>query len=299
MRILSLLFCFLIAGTPAFAAKGPRETLRQFVESDADRNMLTNPGFESGSQDWVLQGPASTFHILNNSTVVGQGLRSYAFVSLGENESVDSTAYEIPRGLWNRNCIASIDYNWSTGTTGDLFLSAIDHAGTEYAKTDLDPVSDYTQKFISFQCPPGGTLKLRVGRKADTTGTIPAIHLDSMYLGRNASTSVDYNVLSPAQSGVRLVSAYILYDDPPTVSVEDGDWIDSLADNGPGDLQINLKSGVFTAAPNCTCTVDIDSTFDCSFREAIDINNINIVTQDTTNGADSDQDLYIICVGAK
>lgn len=167
-----------------WAANGPREPLRQFIEGAGGRNLLVNPGFENGRQDWNLVSPASTVGILNNSTVVGFGTRSLWFDSEGEGEHIETDEYEIPRGLWDRNCLARIHYNWSTGTSDEMELTVIDHAGNTLATTGLDPVSNYTETTASFVCPSEGSLKLRVGT-ADDKVDQPAIHVDGAYLGSN------------------------------------------------------------------------------------------------------------------
>jgi len=171
----------------AMALLGPPEQRRQFIEGDGYRNLLSNPGLESGRQDWNLVSPASTLTVLNNSTVVAAGLRSMSFDSQGHGEHIESDEYTIPRGMWNRNCVAKVDYNWSTGLANGLWMQVIENGGAVQASTFFPPTSDWAERSIGFICPAEGTLKLRIATATDAPGDAdqPVFHFDNAWLGRN------------------------------------------------------------------------------------------------------------------
>lgn len=300
MRAFSLLLCALIIAQPLLskAVTGPPETTRQFIESDGDRNLLINPGFEYGKHNWNLATDASVFHLLNNSTVVGQGLRSAAFISGGENEYLESDEFVVPRGLWNRNCIASIDYNWSTGTEGDLLLRVLNHNDTSIVASDIAPVSDFTQKILPFACPQEGSIKLRIDRKDDSSGIIPAIHLDSMYLGRNASTRLDNSVTTSPSAGATVDVAFINCDSSSTINKQSGSWVSSVSNISSGACTVTWTTNYFPNDPYCLST-NFDNTTDITT-----LANAN-TTSVTTNGFgiggsdDTSYDVMLICVGPK
>lgn len=105
-------------------------------------------------------------------------------------------------------------------------------------------------------------------------------------------------VASSDSAGVRLVSAFITNSGTPAVSREDGNWINgSPVDNGTGTTQLNINSGIFSAAPNCTCSSDPSRI--CSLNRASEAaTRIDIDTRDDT-GAPQDEDFSVICVGPK
>lgn len=191
-----LFVCLAIFGVSyVVASAAPPEPVRQFLEMEGQRNLLANPGFENGKGTWNLVSPASTFTILNNSTVVGLGERSFAFDSQGVGEGLESDLFVIPGALASKACVAKIGYNWSTGTAGQMYLEVYNHANSKLASTVLMPQTGWGQRTVNFTCPAEGSLKMRLNTAIDK-GNPPALHLDSMWLGSDYSTinSVTSNV---------------------------------------------------------------------------------------------------------
>ena len=269
MRWLKYLSIFLLIPFMAYALRGPRETLRQFIEIKGDRNLLINPGFESGRQDWNLATDASTFSILNTSTIVGSGLRSFSLTSNGFNEYVESDLYTISKGIAGRACVAIIDYNWSTGTVGGLQLMVLDHADTELVVQDITPNDGFVSRAAGFTCPSEGSIKLRVHRNSAIAGVFTPIHLDSMYLGKNESTSSQNRVISPRTEGVRLCSAQLDNDTTPTIPRGDNGCVASGANTGTGNNIWTFATGTFSDIPQCLCSPSANAENDYSCKVSV------------------------------
>ena len=62
------------------------------------------------------------------------------------------------------------------------------------------------------------------------------------------------NVVSPSGKLTTLASAYV--DEFGNVLSQDGTWISSVNFDGNGNYILYFASGIFSAAPNCTVTLD-------------------------------------------
>jgi hypothetical protein len=297
---LSIALIALLIPTQVFSIRGPKESLRQFIENNGDRNLLINPGFESGKQDWNVGGNLSTgnFGILNNSTVVGLGFRSYFLISAGQGEYVESDPYVVPRGLWGAKCIGTISYNWSTGTANDLELVVIDHAGNELTSEGLDASSNYREKTVGFICPSGGSIKLRVDRGATVAdGILPAIHLDGMSLGKNDSTSPDFGVETLVQSGVKVCSLKVTVGTAGALVRDDGGCVDSMATGTAGIGTLTWKSGYWKTIPNCSHMINSgshNSDMHCRYQSDT-TTSMALLCYDDTNA--TNMPTTMVCVG--
>ena len=103
-------------------------------------------------------------------------------------------------------------------------------------------------------------------------------------------------VVNPETGGVRMVSAFITNSGTPTVSREDGNWIDTITDSGTGDMTLNLVGGTFASTPNCTAS--ISDTNPHGLRIIADSSTaIRIDTFETTGNTATDVDITVICIG--
>lgn len=85
----------------------------------------------------------------------------------------------------------------------------------------------------------------------------------------------------------------------PTVSRQDGTWIDSMTDNATGDSTLNLSSDAFSTAPNCGCTVENAGNRNCVIFAPTTSSAIRVFTTNSGSGAAEDRDLMLWCTGPK
>jgi len=112
------------------------------------------------------------------------------------------------------------------------------------------------------------------------------------------TTSLDKKIeMSPGATGIRVLS--MLFDSTggtPTITRQDGTWVDSLSDNGIGDTTLNITAGIFSVAPNCVCVPAIASRF-CSVGSAGTTTTTVPVFVSTVVPAGQDRIVHVICVG--
>jgi microcystin-dependent protein len=86
----------------------------------------------------------------------------------------------------------------------------------------------------------------------------------------------------------------------PSVDWHSG-WVDSLTDNGAGDVIINHTSNMFSDWSKVGCLVTVNDSGDINGKTTDQINSttVRVITQTTTTGADIDKDFSIHCWGPK
>lgn len=99
-------------------------------------------------------------------------------------------------------------------------------------------------------------------------------------------------------TGLRIVSAQITNGGVPAVGRQDGTWIDSVDDDGLGLSTINISGGIFSSAPNCTCTIEAAGGRICAFTNAITSTTVEVTTQNNS-GTNEDRNYNVICIGPK
>jgi microcystin-dependent protein len=75
-------------------------------------------------------------------------------------------------------------------------------------------------------------------------------------------------------------------------------WIDSLGDVGTGIVDVNVKAGIFTSDPVCTCSIVGQSASRICHAGAMSSSTIRIYTRDT-NGNVDDENFSISCKGVR
>jgi len=117
-----------------------------------------------------------------------------------------------------------------------------------------------------------------------------------------AATGVaESDVQSPRVDVTQICTSYISNGGSPTVTRSDGDCVDSLTDNGVGDVTINFAAGTFSDGPNCQCTAreSLYMTL-CWFDEStLDKDEITARTFRADTNVAVDSDFMIDCTGPK
>lgn len=107
-------------------------------------------------------------------------------------------------------------------------------------------------------------------------------------------------VKGPTDAAWGYLGAYIIDSGgTPTVSVETGKWISSITDEAVGDFTINIISGIFSAAPLCTCTAVGTGSHVCSLYGGTATSAVRIQTRLSNTQALDDSTTYINCIGAR
>lgn len=132
----------------------------------------------------------------------------------------------------------------------------------------------------------------------DAQGTTAGFSMQLIPLtnGMDVKTIIENAVSSPGETDIKLVSARIENSGgTPSVTNENGNWIDSTTANGTGNFDINVTAGVFTTAPNCLCTQGDGTGGFCSINPP----STSVVNPETYNsgGAASNADVEVYCFG--
>lgn len=124
--------------------------------------------------------------------------------------------------------------------------------------------------------------------------------LDSSGAWQSISGGVASNPVTNTRSGgVHALSAMIDgTGTPSTVSGrEDGNWINTITDNGVGDYTLNFVSGTFSSAANCACS-GIGNGVYCQINSLANSTSSSIRIETEAGGVNVDTSFSIICVGA-
>ncbi len=140
-------------------------------------NILANPDFESGVNDWTPTG-GSTF-------VVGGSLfgsQSGTWDASASGEFLSSDVITIPTGLHGNICVVQSFYSWDAGSAGHIKIQAFDGTNVLIEQDLLVTSGGITKEsFLVFTCPTSGTLQVRYESTADAAALI----IDRQHLGSN------------------------------------------------------------------------------------------------------------------
>jgi hypothetical protein len=85
---------------------------------------------------------------------------------------------------------------------------------------------------------------------------------------------------------------------PCTIYRQPGDWLTSVTRNAQGEYDINIKSGIFSAAPVCNCTVVNDSNQFCGMMTSTPPSSTSVRFRAWTAGASlTDNAIAVNCTG--
>jgi hypothetical protein len=235
--------------------------------------------------------------------------RTYGDVTSG-NDILEMTVPNIQPGKYLVMSHGSFGGLGSSGVTSNCQFYLTD--GT----TIIGTSNDYVTTYDSGTGAPGGIIEYTsvqssktfsvYANRASATGNCSCRAADTkascgislVPISQSLPMPQIVNSVSSSSSGVvKLVSAYIANSGTPTITRQDGNWISSLTDSGTGYVTINVTSGIFSAAPNCSCSVVVGASQRLCGIYSISTSEIKIRTG-TGNGADTDNDFSVICVGA-
>lgn len=100
-------------------------------------------------------------------------------------------------------------------------------------------------------------------------------------------------------SNEKTCSGQITNSGTPALGYRSADCVDSLVDNGVGDVTINFNAGYFSNRPNCICSNDSNSgSFNC-MPSVPDATSFRAITTTTNTAAFTDRAFQFFCVGPK
>ncbi|NDC95931.1 hypothetical protein EB077_11550, partial [bacterium] len=83
----------------------------------------------------------------------------------------------------------------------------------------------------------------------------------------------------------------------PSIASQSGSWVSSVSKTGTGDITLNVATGIFSAAPQCSCALDAGLGV-CRFNPTPTTTAVRIQSYDSTFTL-ADRDLAIICMGPR
>lgn len=167
-KLVSLLLCISLV-TPAHA--GLFETDRALVEKY--REILDNPGFESGKARWTASG--GTFTV--DATSKGTGAAGAYWDSNGNGQTITSTAVAIPAGYYGRNGLVSCNIKNIDGTTVSAHTLTVDDGTNDIvsSQTINNSFTNFVPTQINFVFPSSGNIRLKL---KSNTNNEPEIRFD-------------------------------------------------------------------------------------------------------------------------
>jgi hypothetical protein len=145
------------------------------------QNLMVNPGFEAGTSNWTASG--GTFGTNTTAANVGKGKIAGSWDSSAASQTLTSSAFTLPAGMYSRNAVASCLIKGSGATHK---LQAYD--GTSVlAEAQITSASTYTRSVVTFTMPSSGSIRLRL---ASVAADEPVIYVDDCMLGDPLSVGV-------------------------------------------------------------------------------------------------------------
>ena len=153
----------------------------------AGTNLLADNNFDfegSFSGSWTASGGGS---IVPEQSTPLFGSQSGVWDPSAASETLDSVLVTVIDGLEGRNCSASIEYLWDSGSAGDIELRAVDSGGSVLNTLALEITTGVSKTGrITFPCPSNDSIRLRLFSTADAA----AITVDNAFLGENLLTQI-------------------------------------------------------------------------------------------------------------
>ena len=121
--------------------------------------------------------------------------------------------------------------------------------------------------------------------------------------GGSCATSIPYNVETTHTANTRCLSARVVnLAGSPSLSGTDpvgASWVDSIVDNGVGNTIVNIKAGVFSAAPTVVCMPTTPGNYICELQTTPTSTSFNVLTRNAGTGTLTDFTFEIIAIGVK
>lgn len=293
MRSLMLALSLLVSGA---ALATPKEVLRQNLDDEAQGNLVENPGFENGAARWE---PNDDAELEIRTTDPGYGLRSGSWDPDETSDNLDSVQITVPPSVGLKNCEASVQYLYQSGSDGDITLQVLQDGSSVLASDSLLQDSIWKDSRLEFVCPADGTsLELRFDNNIAAAGSL---FIDQAYIGKRTTSPVK---VVDESSSVVIVSADLANLGGTTCAVNGeigGDWLDNdnITENGSGDCTYTINTGVFSAFPFCVCSsAEGAKNINCD-AEASSATSLRVETGVTTTAAGVNAQVNVVCMGNK
>lgn len=236
------LFSLLLLTTTAFGA------LTEVDKSIySERNLLPNPGFESGKSGWVTSD--TTFSATTTTANVLHGKASGSILITSNGGYIRSRTIAVPVGMYGQACEVNVLYKGGDAlATLEVYNRDNELLGSQVLRANTDPglVSAY------FTCPSAAQVAadaddgfIYTQIKQTTAGTHAVLYADDWYVGRLKGLG---EATLPDVFSAKVSSAGV-------VSAESSDWINGNCAVG-GDIVCSFNSGIFSVAPNCFITTN-------------------------------------------
>ncbi len=161
-------------------------------------NLLTNPGWETNTSGWAAS--AGTYTRNTTAANIGYGNGSGKWVSTGgAGRTLTSTAVAIPKGLYNRNGVASCNIQVPTGSSTHL-LQAYDGTSVLSSSAIISSAT-FTRTSVNFPFGATGNISLRI---VTVGASEPDIYIDDCILGDATLLNI-----SQVSQAMLIGSAYI------------------------------------------------------------------------------------------
>lgn len=135
------------------------------------RNILVNPGFESGKAGWTASG--GTFSTTTSSAAVGTTMGTWD--SNGASQTLTSTLTAIPPGWYGQNGVLSCRIKCASGSCTHT-IGAWDGTTLTSSQTITSTTSGYARTTSNFIFPSSGSIGIRLTSVASDE---PSISIDS------------------------------------------------------------------------------------------------------------------------
>lgn len=281
------LLSLLLLSTAAFGAL--TEVDKSFY---SEKNLLPNPGFESGKSGWVSS--SATFSATTTAANVLHGAASGSILITSNGGYVRSKTVAIPVGLYNQACEASVYYrggdalatlevyNRDNTLLGSQVLAAQTIPGVASAffpcPTAAEVAGDADKGFVYTQI------------KQTTAGTHAVLYADNWYLGKlqNLAETTLSDLFSAKISSTGVVSS------------ENSDFFNgncSIANTN--EFTCNFVSSLFSAAPLCVGTSETASATNGVMVVVNSISASSVVFETIRHDANATAtDMHIHCMKA-
>lgn len=217
----------------------------------SEKNLLPNPGFESGKSGWVSS--SATFSATTTAANVLHGVASGSILITSNGGYVRSKTVAVPQGLYNQACEASVYYRGGDAlATLEVYNRDNTLLGSQVLKANSVPgvVSAF------FPCPTATEIAGDVDKgfiytqiKQTTAGTHAVLYADNWYLGK-------LQMLGDTTLPDIFTAKITVDGSNATVDSENVDWISgNCVRSGTGHSTCTFNSGIFSVTPTCTASV--------------------------------------------
>ncbi len=142
---------------------------------DLAKNILVNPGFESGKATVSVTGGT----LVANSTAKAFGALGLSWDSNGAAQILSTAQVTVPEGLKTNNALATCSFKAASGVATHKFQ--VYDGSTVLAETDvISSTTGFVNTSINFVAPSSGTLGYRV---VSVAADEPALYMDNCLIG--------------------------------------------------------------------------------------------------------------------